>query len=197
MARKPQGQSSSQCPPSLAIRLAILTRTSPQRSMPTAEPIQLHDKAAASSERPKRMKDKKDIVENWLPRYTGTPLDRVRRIHSADELRQLRRVVRAQHGVADQGRRPADAERDRRRNHPDQFRHGQPECRDRDGPAERHCAEGRVVSRQMRRPETQEPDRRSDPADRRHSRRRHLERLSAAGGARACPRSSCNARYRP
>src|SRR5258708_12245049 len=23
---------------------------------------------------PKTMKDKKDIVENWLPRYTGTPL---------------------------------------------------------------------------------------------------------------------------
>src|SRR5258706_8976469 len=24
--------------------------------------------------RPKGMKEKKDIVENWLPRYTGTPL---------------------------------------------------------------------------------------------------------------------------
>src|SRR5258708_3425838 len=24
--------------------------------------------------RPKAMKEKKDIVENWLPRYTGTPL---------------------------------------------------------------------------------------------------------------------------
>ena len=23
--------------------------------------------------RPKAMKEKKDIVENWLPRYTGTP----------------------------------------------------------------------------------------------------------------------------
>ena len=87
------------------------------------------------------MKDKKDIVENWLPRYTGTPLAEFGAYvlltnfdnyveWFADAARRL-----------DQGHRPTDAQRDRRWNHPDQLRHGQPECRDRDGPAERHCAE--------------------------------------------------------
>jgi hypothetical protein len=47
--------------------------------------------------RSKGMKEKKDIVEDWLPRYTGTPACRIRRICSPDQLRQLRRMVR--HGA--------------------------------------------------------------------------------------------------
>jgi AMP nucleosidase len=43
------------------------------------------------------MKEKKHIVEDWLPRYTGTPACRIRRICSPDQLRQLRRMVR--HGA--------------------------------------------------------------------------------------------------
>jgi hypothetical protein len=47
--------------------------------------------------RSKGMKEKKHIVEDWLPRYTGTPACRIRRRCSPDQLRQLRRMVR--HGA--------------------------------------------------------------------------------------------------
>ena len=40
------------------------------------------------------MKTRREIVDNWLPRYTGVPLGRIRRVHPADEFSQLRETVR-------------------------------------------------------------------------------------------------------
>lgn len=62
----------------------------------------------------------------------------------------------------DQGRRSTDAQRDGRWHNPDQLRHGKPECCDGDGSAKCHCAEGRIVSRQMWRAEAQKSDWRLD-----------------------------------
>ena len=49
------------------------------------------------------MKEKHEIVSNWLPRYTGTPLDRLRRAHPADQLRPLPRGLRRLTGAESRG----------------------------------------------------------------------------------------------
>ena len=110
----------------------------------------------------------------------------VRRAHPADQLRPLRRAVSPQwHGVEVLGRdRPmpnATADGITLIN----FGMGSPNAATVMDLLSRDRAEGRAVPGQVRRPQEEERNRRPGAADRGDPRRRHLQRLPAAGGARA------------
>ena len=69
--------------------------------------------------RSKEMKEKKDIVENWLPRYTGTPLAEFGEyvlLTNFDNYVEWFATAARRFG---KGRRSTDAQRDCRWNHPD------------------------------------------------------------------------------
>ena len=81
------------------------------------------------------MREKKDIVENWLPRYTGTPLDEFGEYILLTNFGDYLERFATLHGGRGQGvDRPMPNVTADGITH-DQFRHGQPQCRDRDGPA--------------------------------------------------------------
>ncbi len=90
------------------------------------------------------MRDKKDIVENWLPRYTGTPLSEFGDYVLLTNFDNYVEWFATGNGVLVNGidRPMPNATADG--HHADQFRHGKPECRHRDGSAQRHHAEGRA-----------------------------------------------------
>jgi hypothetical protein len=67
---------------------------------------------------PKRMKDKKDILENWLPRYTGAPLAEFGEYVLLTNFDNYVEWFATLHGVLE-GRGSADARRDRRWNYSD------------------------------------------------------------------------------
>ena len=131
------------------------------------------------------MKDKTEIVDNWLPRYTGVPLDQFGEHILLTNFGGYLNAFSQLTGAPDRRPGPADAQRDRRRHHHDQLRHGQPERGDDDGPALGDHAQGGAVPGQVRRPEEEERARRPGAADRGDPRRRHQQRLPAAGSAGA------------
>ena len=143
------------------------------------------------------MKDKKDIVENWLPRYTGTPLDEFGEYILLTNFGDYLEWFATLHGGLVKGvDRPmpnATADGITLIN----FGMGSPNAATVMDLLERDRAESGAVPRQVRRAETQEPDRRLDPADRGDPRRGHLERLFAAGSPGAAGIRSCSARCRP
>ena len=71
------------------------------------------------------MKTKKEIVQNWLPRYTGVPLEEFGEYILLTNFGNYVETVRPVAWRAGARRGPADAERDRRRHHHHQLRHGQ------------------------------------------------------------------------
>src|SRR5260370_38440633 len=85
-----------------------------------------------------KMKEKKEIVENWLPRYTGTPLDEVGEHVLLTNFGDYVAWFAAHHDVSIKGAdRPmpnvtADG------HYLDKFRHGKSECVDRDESTKRH-----------------------------------------------------------
>jgi AMP nucleosidase len=88
------------------------------------------------------MKTKHEIVSNWLPRYTGTCRSTISaRTHPAYQLRSLRGSVCPMARGGSAGPRPPDAQRHRRRHHPDQLRHGQSQCCHGHGFAQRNRTE--------------------------------------------------------
>src|SRR6185312_9184511 len=122
------------------------------------------------------MKNKLDIVCDWLPRYTGQPLEAF-----GDYILLTNFIGYLETFCALTGAAIVDGQRP----HHDQLRHGQPQCRDGDGSAVGSYAEIGAVPRQVRWTEEEKPARRPDPADRRDPRRRYQRRLPAAQGAGA------------
>ena len=93
------------------------------------------------------MKEKRDIVENWLPRYTGTPLDEFGQYVLLTNFGGYVAWFAAHHDVPIKG-----ADRSMPNVTADgiiliKFRHGKSECRDRDGPPERRFPKGCFISR--------------------------------------------------
>ena len=107
------------------------------------------------------MREKKDIVENWLPRYTGTPLAEFGEYMLLTNFDHYVEWFATLHGGLVKGvDRPmpnVTADGITLIN----FGMGSPNAATVMDLLERDRAESRVVPRQVRRPETQEPDRRS------------------------------------
>ena len=59
------------------------------------------------------MKEKKDIVENWLPRYTGTPLAEFGEYVLLTNFDNYVEWFATLHGAFGKGHRSTDAQRDR------------------------------------------------------------------------------------
>src|SRR6266404_6607950 len=101
------------------------------------------------------MKEKKEIVENWLPRYTGTPLDEFGEHVLLTNFGDYVAWFAAHHDVSIKG-----ADRPMPKVTADgitliNFGMGKSECSDRDGSTKRHFPKSRSVSWQMWRSETQ------------------------------------------
>ena len=115
------------------------------------------------------MKDKKDIVENWLPRYTGTPLAEFGAYVLLTNFDNYVEWFATQHGALIKG-----IDRPMPNVTSDgitliNFGMGSPNAATVMDLLSAIAPKSRVVSRQMRRLEAQESDWRSDPADRGHS----------------------------
>ena len=125
------------------------------------------------------MKTKSDIVENWLPRYTGVPVENLGKYILLTNFNNYVEKFAAWNKVEVQGRDPTDAQRQCQRYLDRQLRNGQPQCRDGSRSAECRRAPGVSIPREVWRSQAQERTRRFDLADRRDPWRRHLERLLA------------------
>ncbi len=128
---------------------------------------------------------RKEIVENWLPRYTGLPLKKFGDYILLTNFQRYVDLFARAHKVPVHGRDKAMSTRHGRRDHDHQLRHGQRERRDGYGPPERGPAEGGPFSRQMRRHQAPRGRGRPHPAERCQPRRGHQQRLFPAGGAGA------------
>ena len=111
------------------------------------------------------MKEKKDIVENWLPRYTGTPLAEFGAYVLLTNFDNYVEWFATLHGslVKGIGRPMPNVTSDGITLI--NFGMGSPNAATVMDLLERHRAEGRVVSRQMWRLEAQESDWRPDTSD--------------------------------
>ena len=131
------------------------------------------------------MKDKKDIVENWLPRYTGTPLSEFgEHILLTNFDNYVEWFATAHGGIVKGIDRPmpnATAEGITFIN----FGMGSPNAATVMDLLSAIAPKAVLFLGKMRRTETQESDWRPGPADRSHSGRGYVERLPAAGSPRA------------
>src|SRR6478672_11133443 len=118
------------------------------------------------------MKTKSEIVANWLPRYTGTPIKEFSKYILLVNFSQYVNRFAEWHGAEVRG---PDRQRDGERNHHPQFRNGQRQRGYRDGPAGRGSPKGGALPRKVRRLETQKQTRRPYSSHRRDPRRRHVE----------------------
>ena len=124
------------------------------------------------------MKTKAEIVKDWLPRYTGRPLEEFGKYILLSNFINYVEMFAERFGVEVAGPGPSDAVGHGREPDDPQFRHGQRHGGDGDGPARGRRAQGRPVPGQMRRAEENQ-GRRLHPAHRRHPRRGDQQRLHA------------------
>ena len=140
---------------------------------------------------PARMKTKLDIAKNWLPRYTGTPLEEFGDYILLTNLHDyVSASPRSSSATIRGDGRPMQTATNAKGLTIINFGMGSANAATiMDLLVAR--AQGRAVPRQVRRAEELDRDRPLHPADRRHPRRRHQRRLPAAGSAGAAVASSC------
>ncbi len=89
---------------------------------------------------------RRDIVENWLPRYTGVPLKKFGDYILLTNFQRYVDLFAKAHKVPVHGRDKPMSTRHGRRDHDHQLRDGKRQRRDGHGPPERDQAEGRRSS---------------------------------------------------
>ena len=110
-------------------------------------PCHLRRRRAQSANLPEfAMKTKAEIVRDWLPRYTGRPLEEFGKYILLSNFVDYVELFAARFGVEVLGRDRPDAVGDGRGHHDPQLRHGQRDGRDRDGPALGHRRRRRCSS---------------------------------------------------